>query len=520
MRYARISKYMLLLALFVFVPLLSINMVPMVHADPPFSLNAVPAATSEGNTVSLVLSANSAVPNLQYRFRFSVIDPAGKTAQTLANYTTAPGQDKFTLIVVYPSPTFQGSNTLVGQYNAKVDELWPTAAPGIAGTSFILTITDSFSYQRTQTVLIQASGYSASESVTVTIRTQTTSTVVFSQILQATGAGIVGTSWKTPRNATIDTYIVSLTGTSTVKNPADSQPFALGPAIMIISSITSAKSVYQRTETMSFFFQPTYPDGSIPSTGVALLSLARPGGNSVTLTATYDGTSQTFDSSYQTSLDNQTGTWTASLGGHAYSDAYGNNGPGTIVSTAPLLTTIPLTVTVTTNSTIAVGQQLRFNANVTYPDGTVFLPGTVKAYLLYSGTPVVNDTVPVVFDTTLGLWIGTYTVRPSDTGGLWSLVVKASDSPTPPNTGSATRAINVQNTTGGNASFPLYYFGIIAALLASLLVAVFFGFRRRKVTHARLKIDLEAVRSEAGRIESTDFFKSVKDQVQKEKDDK
>jgi len=219
-------------------------------------------------------------------------------------------------------------------------------------------------------------------------------------------------------------------------------------------------------------------------------------------------------------LDNQTGTWTASLGGHAYSDAFGNNGPGTIVTNNSQLTTIPLAVTVTTNSTIVVGQQLRFSASITYPDGTVFQPGTVKAYLLYSGTPTVNDTVPVVFDTSLQLWLGTYTIRPSDTGGLWSLVVKASDSPTPPNTGSATRAITVQNTTGGNASFPLYYFGIIAALLALLLVVFFLAFRRRKVTHARLKIDLDAVRSEAGRIESTDFFKSVKDQVKKEKDEK
>jgi hypothetical protein len=172
----------------------------------------------------------------------------------------------------------------------------------------------------------------------------------------------------------------------------------------------------------------------------------------------------------------------------------------------------------TKNTTIAVGQLLRFNATVRYPDGTIFQSGTVNAYLLYSGTPVVNDTVPVVFDTTLGLWIGTYTIRSSDTGGLWSLVVKAADSPTPPNTGSASRAITVQNTAG-NASFPLFYFGIISTLVALLLVAVFLGFRRRKVSHARLKIDLDAVRSEAGRIESTDFFKSVKEQVHKEKDD-
>src|SRR5712664_2213943 len=222
-----------------------------------------------------------------------------------------------------------------------------------------------------------------------------------------------------------------------------------------------------------------------------------------------------FGASYKTSVDNQTGTWTASLGGHAYSDAYGNNGPGTIVTNSPQLIPAALSISVTANTTIAVGQQLKFNATVTYPDGTVFQPGIVKAYLLYSGTPAVNDTVPVVFDTSLRLWLGTYTIRPSDTGGLWSLVVKASDSPTPPNTGSATRAITVQNTTSGNASFPLYYFGIIAAIVALVLTAVFFLFKRRNVTHARLKIDLDAVRSEAGRIESTDFFRSVKDQVKK-----
>jgi len=476
--------------------------------------------TSEGNTVSLVLSAIGAVPNSQYRFRFYVTDPAGRTVQSLMeNYTTVPNQYSFSLVVVYPSPALAGSNTLVGQYNAKVDELWPTAAPGVAGTSFIISITDSSSYERTQTVMVQAAGYNASEIVSVTIRTLTTSTLVFSGIFAASSGGTVSTSWKIPVNATIDTYTVSLSGTSTVKNPADTQRISVGRAIMIITSITSVKSSYQRTETMGFSFQPTYPDGSIPSTGVGLLTLTGPSGKGVTLTATYDSASQTFEAFYQTTLYNQTGTWTASLGGHAYSDAYGNNGPGAIVSAAPQLTTLPLTVSVTTNSTIAVGQLLKFNATVTYPDGTPF-QGSVKAYLLYSGTPVVNDTIPVVFDTTLVRWFGTYTVKSSDTGGLWSLIVKASDSPTPPNTGSASRAITVLNTTGGNAPFPLFYFGVIAALLALLLVALFLAFRRRKVTHARLKIDLDAVRTEAGRIESTDFFKSVKDQVKKEKDDK
>ena len=56
-------------------------------------------------------------------------------------------------------------------------------------------------------------------------------------------------------------------------------------------------------------------------------------------------------------------------------------------------------------------------------------------------------------------------------------------------------------------------------MIAGILIAVFLVFKKHRVTHARLKIDLEAVHSEAGRIESSEFFKSVKDQVRKEKEE-
>ena len=484
-------------------------------------MNAVPSFAQEGNTVSLIFSVTGAAPLTQYRFRFSVTDPAGTIVQALLNYTTGPGQDTFNIVVGYPSSSLQGKNTLVGQYNARVDELFPTAIPGAAGTSFFLSITDNAAYQRTQTMAIQASGYAASESVTVNIRTQTASTQVFTALIVAPASGTVTTSWKIPRNATIDNYVVTVSGSTTTKSPADVQTVSVSRATMTVGSIGMLKASYQRNETMRFYFQPTYPDGTIPSTGAGLLTLTRPDNTNVTLTATYDLLFQTFDAAYQTSVNDEVGNWKVSLIGHAYSDVYGNAGPGTLVSNTVPLTSIPLTVTVTSNSTIAVSQSLKLDANVTYPNGSPLPSGTVKAYLLYSGTPTINDTVPMVFDSGLKLWVGTYTIRSSDSGGLWSLVVKASDSaPSPANSGSATKAITVQNTGGGGiSSLPLYFFGIISALIALLLVAAFFLFKRRKVSHARLKIDLDAVRSEAGRIESTDFFQSVKGQVKKEKDD-
>jgi hypothetical protein len=354
-------------------------------------------------------------------------------------------------VVVYPSASFPGSNSLVGQYATWVDQVRPIAISSVATSSFVLSIVDTTEHERTQIVGIQASGYNASESVTVTIRTATSSTLVFSQTVPATPTGIVVSSWKIPRNATIDNYVVTLSGTNTIKTPPDAQSFAVRAAVMSIAVITSLKSTYQRTETMNFSFQPTYQDGSIASTGVGLITLARPNGVNVTLTCTYDSATQTFKTSYRTSVDNQTGTWAASLAGHAYSDAYGNTGPGTRLTNSPQLAPATLAISVATNANVAVGQQLKFNATITYPDDTTLQSGTVRAYLLYSGTPTVNDTVPVVFDTGLGLWIGTYTVRPADTGGLWSLIMKASDSPTPPNTGSATRAITIQNNTSSGS---------------------------------------------------------------------
>jgi hypothetical protein len=286
---------------------------------------------------------------------------------------------------------------------------------------------------------------------------------------------------------------------------------------MVIAAITLLKPSYQRTETMQFSFQPTYPDGSVASTGVGLLTLSGPVGGKIILTSTYNGNSQAFGANYTTLSNNQTGVWSIMLGARAYSDSYGNTGPGNAISNTAQLNPAVLALTVTTDTNIAVGQQLKFNVTVAYPDDTILQSGTVKAYLVYSGTPTINDSVPVVFDTTLGLWVGTYTARSTDTGGLWSLIVKASDSATPANTGTATRAITIQNTPP--ASFPLYYFGIIAAIIAALLIAFFLAFKRRRVTHARLKIDLDAVHSEAGRIESSEFFRSVKDQVRKEKEE-
>lgn len=526
MRSTRVAQYPFIIIVFALLAL-TIGAVPQARAPigPPggctCSLSSVPAYGQEGTTISLVLTVSvSILTTTTYQFRFNVRDPAAATYQSqLMNHTTTPGQTEFTIILNYPGQYIAGSNSLLGRYFASVDQFMPSPGTNVANSTFILGVTDSSSYERTQTINVQGTRYNATEPVTVTIRTQTSSTTVYSQTILAGSNGIVTASWKIPRNATIDNYIVSLTGITTHKNPPDTQTVSVRVATMSISGIQSKKTSYQRTDAMEFSFQPSYPDGSIPSTGVGLLLLTGPGGKGVTLTATYNSTTQTFNTTYLTTITNQTGTWTASLGTHGYSDAFGNTGPGIVLTNSPQLLTATISIVVSTNTNVAVGQQLRFNVTGTYPDGTSVQTGTLRSYLIYSGTPGINDTVPTVYDSGLRGWIGTYTARQGDVGGLWSLDISLSDSSTPSNSGSATRAITIQNGNSSNnsASFPLFYFGIIAAIIAGLLIAMIMVFKKRRVGHASLKIDLEAVHSEAGRIESQEFFKTIKEQVDKEK---
>src|SRR5205807_2646383 len=238
---------------------------------------------------------------------------------------------------------------------------------GQEGTTFTVVLqvggasgSTAYQYQRTQTVSVQATGYGLAEPATVKIATGSTPPrTVLAENTTASLSGVVVASWRIPPNATLDPngYIVTVTGTTTVKTPADVSGFNVSPASMSISSLNSLKSIYQRTETMSFSFQPIYPDGTIASTGVALLTLARPGGANVTLTTASSSGSQTFNATYKTSATNVTGTWTASLASNAYADAWGNSGPSTKLTSTPQLVPATLSINVAATTYVPIGQQ-------------------------------------------------------------------------------------------------------------------------------------------------------------------
>jgi len=706
---AKATRYAVLLVLsalstFTFASL------PLVHAPTTgtqYALTPLPFMSQEGYSITLILSVSGALPGTQYQFNFFVRDPSTRIWGSIAeNYTTSLGETQFGIILAYPSAAFvgRGTSSLVGQYVGWVNQMKPAVASNpvaVTPSGFYFIVTDKIEYQRTETIGIRASGYNASETTTIIIRTQTTSTVVLNATAIASSTGLVTGSWKIPRNAVLDNYVITITGKSTAKNPADAHGFAVKAALVSVSALSASKTSYERTETMKFSFAARYPDGQYANSGTALVLVTGAGGNSVSLTTVYDNVAQTFNATYRTFPGNQTGTWTATLAVNGFDDGFGNTGPGTAVTASPQLQPATLTVTITSKSYFAISEQIKFNATIQYPDLTELTDqtGQAAAFLLFSGGGH-NDTITqLVYDSTLNLWVGTYSpgIEP---GGLWSLNVAGADSASPPNSGRATKTIQLQDripiasftfTTGtiltsvsvnfdgttsydpdgtvvgyswdfgdgstgsgatpthsysitgtysvklnvtdnsgstkvstqtvtitdrpptialtqsataatsgqsivitisasdpdgtiatttvnwgdgttdtisgppttdshiyslgagsssatytitvtvhdntgstmsvtsspitvqpiqssSNVSFPLYYFGILAALIAALLIGTFLAFRRHKVTHARLKIDLEAVKAEAGRIENQEFFQSVKDQLKKDKE--
>src|SRR2546425_2763203 len=453
---AKVTRYAVLFVLSALSTLLSAGL-PVVHAPTAgtqYTLTPLPFASQEGNGVTLVLGVSGALPGTLYQFNFYVRDPSTKTwGSVVENYTTLPGQTQFPMILAYPGPAFVGTgiDSLVGQYVGRVNQINPPPTSTVAvtpnGFYFILTdkVTFPIDYQRTETVGIKATGYNASESARVVIRTPTSSTVDLNVTTTAYSGGVVTTSWKIPQAATLDNYLVTVTGKSTAKNPSDAQGFTVRAATMSIVSFTASKTSYERTEMMKFSFKSSYPDLTYASTGTALVVLKNPGGSSVSLATVYDSVAQTFNASYKTFPNNQTGTWTATLGVNAFDDGFGNTGPSLAPSTTSTqLQRAALTIGITSKSYFSIGEQIRFNATIQCPDLTELQSGQVGAFLLFSGGGH-NDTIlQFAFDSTLNLWVGTYTPG-NEPGGLWSLTVAGADSASPANSGKATKTIQLQD---------------------------------------------------------------------------
>jgi hypothetical protein len=205
--------------------------------------------------------------------------------------------------------------------------------------------------------------------------------------------------------------------------------------------------------------------------------------------------------------------WTASLDPNSLVDPYGNGGPLQAKSVTFNVLPAILTVTLLSSSIVLnVGETLTVQASVATPNGATFSQGTVLASITISGRSV-GSVVSLTYDTTRGQWIGNYKVAPSDPSGAWLVTVSASDSNG--NIGQSSVVVSV-NVPSAQSSYQLWSYLLIVLLVAALGFIILIT-RKRGLTRREVKLDLQAIKTQADKVKDDDFLHSIRDQLKRKK---
>ena len=478
-----------------------------------FTLTSLPARTSEGNAsgVDLTLSVTNAANPGSYSFTWTVTDPSGGSASTTKPVLSTAAA--WTVAAKYPSD-FGASLNLVGSYDVIIAENLPSLNSSIATGQFTVGLTDYTSYQRTSTVHVEASGYLPADNVTINIVYGATSVSGYPSSKNADPTGAVQFSWQTAVDSALGNYTVSLAGTNTVaKNPADIQQVIVYPTNITLTPLRTGSIVVQRTETVDFWFNATYPNGAFVNTGSAPLRLMEPDGVTIhTVNAIYDLSSGTYHAAYPTSLTHAQGTWTATVASASFTDGFGNSGPSTVQQTSFSIQRATLAVSLLSSSgTYAQGSVIPLYTKVTVPGNYNFTQGAVSAVFISSGRTIVGP-ISLVYDQSLGKWTGSYKVNRVDPTGTWVVTIIASDNYG--NIGQGTASLNV-DTQGTQTSADL---GWVVWLLVLVIVGLGCGIlilRRRGVIHREVKLDVQAIKQKANEVKGDDFLQSIQTQLKR-----
>ncbi len=472
------------------------------------------------------LNITNATVGTNYQFTFTVSDPSG--AVTAAVTSTTPTNPSFLTSVVYPrdfGPT--AVVKYVGNYTVNIDQNKPSTKLSVQTGRFLVGLTDSVRYERTYQVSMKAAGYATSESITIRLSQGGVSVPGFPLSRPADVNGSFSFPWQIPPNATIGTYTLTLTGSTTPKTPTDTQTFAVNQANVIIPGLTVNSPTISRTLTQQFEFRPQYSSGQYVQTGSATVRMAEPDGvTHVSTIGTFDNLTGTFRATYRLQTDATAGIWVATIDTNMFDDSYGNKGPGLTVATGfyvqPATLDVAITQAYITGKTFNAGDLIPIYASIKYPDGTLFNSGVVVAKLSQNGL-LVGTPIPLSYYPSQQQWAGGYSVKSDDPAGIWKVTLDANDQPG--NTGEDFLSVIVSVAppnppssppSGVNSSSFLLIAAVVAAVaLAGLLAALIL--HRKKVTRSEVKLDMSVVDKEVGRIQESAFFQRVKKQVEDKK---
>jgi len=386
----------------------------------------------------------------------------------------------------------------------------------VTGT-FTVGITDSSTYQRTYAVGMQAGGYLPTDAVNITITRSGNPVPAFSATRTADSNSFVTVSWPTLPSTSTGNYMVTVVGKNTPpKAVPDIQQFVVYPTNITTTGFNPRKTSLERTETEGFRFNATYLNGLSATLGTSLIRVTEPDGSTTHFTsASYNSTIGSFNSIYTIPINGGTGTWTASLDAISLTDPYGNGGPLQAKSVTFNVLPAILTVTLLSSSTVlSVGETLTIQAAVATPNRVIFSQGTVLASITLSGRNI-GSSLSLTYDPTRGQWIGNYKVAPSDPSGAWLVTVSASDSNGNLGQSSAVVSVNVPNAPSTST---LWSYLVIVLLVAALGFIILIT-RKRGLTRREVKLDLQAIKSQADRVKGDDFLKSVRDQLRRKKEE-
>ncbi len=524
-----VLKYRIAAVFFVFgVALSSLFGVQAVHAaGETYTLTLSSSRIQEYDTpgVTLYLRVTGASPSSTYKFSFTVTDASGIPAS--ANSSMVSGNATFTSSIVYPRDFGTGARVqFVGNYTVDVSQTLPVVKTNVQTGEFLVGVTESITYQRTDQVSTVAEGYFASENVGVSVLHESMLVAGFPLYHPAAVDGSFSFTWKIPSNESIGNYSIRLTGSTTNKSPADAQAFTVYPANVIIPGLTVNSVSISRTVEQEFLFSPQYPSGQRVQSGqVALRIQESDSVTQISTSSSYDNKTGVFRAAYTLDLDALTGSWVAWIEPNTFDDGFGNKGPAQTVVVGFNVQAAALDVSIASKPLTAItfrdGGTIPIQAVVKYPDGTRLTSGSATARLSQAvsgvsiGIPIRLSFIPDQQD-----WEGSYIVGVTDPSGIWLVTVEASDQFG--NSGSEALPTSVSTSTSQPSQF-LGFTTSLFLLVATIVAAAALGvvlvllIRRKNLTR-EVKLDLTVVDREADRIQESSFFKRVKEQINDKKE--
>lgn len=259
----------------------------------------------------------------------------------------------------------------------------------LATGSFFIGLTNATEYNRFQTVNIKASGYIPGQNVTINIKDPNGVSVTgYPKVINATD-GTVSEDWLIPRYISLGTYTVTVTNaTGDYPKPIpDIQTFDIvGTGVLTVTEVAApTPSSAQRTQTVVWKFNITYPDGSLYNITdfkeivVSIYYNATFVTNLTLTTANCDPATATWNATWKVPKGQTVGTgYNFTVLANAISDIYDNKGPEPSYSStafevmAAHLTVIISKVYPETGYLYNRTTYAYIKFNITYPDSSLF----------------------------------------------------------------------------------------------------------------------------------------------------